>query len=176
MGPWFHGGWSRSDGDTLGNVQFGSKTAEFYRDKIEFPFFKHYLKGKDDPKLPEAYVFETGTNSGAATTPGRRRTRRRRTLYFHADGKLSFDAPATPAPRFDEYISDPAKPVPYIGGHGDRHDPRVHGGRPALRLDAPDVLVVPDRRARRTTYDRRPDRPRRCSSPPPAPTPTGWSS
>ena len=62
MGPWFHGGWSRSDGDSLGRVQFGSKTAVFYRDEIEFPFFNHWLKDKDDPKLPEAFVFETGTN------------------------------------------------------------------------------------------------------------------
>ena len=62
MGPWFHGGWSRSDGDRLGNVRFGSKTAEFYRNEIEFPFFNYWLKGKGDPKLPEAFVFETGTN------------------------------------------------------------------------------------------------------------------
>ena len=45
MGPWFHGGWSSSDGESLGAVQFGSKTSEFYRDQIEFPFFQHFLKG-----------------------------------------------------------------------------------------------------------------------------------
>ena len=62
MGPWFHGGWSRGDGESLGNVHFGSKTSPFYQENIEFPFFNFYLKGKGDPKLPEAYVFETGKN------------------------------------------------------------------------------------------------------------------
>jgi len=63
MGPWHHGGWGRiGNGDDLGNVQFYAKTSEFYREKILFPFFQHFLKGKPDPKLPEAYVFETGTN------------------------------------------------------------------------------------------------------------------
>src|SRR2546421_13031411 len=62
MGPWFHGGWSRSDGDVLGNVRFGSKTSVFYRENIEFPFFSYWLKGKKNPSLPKAYVFETGAN------------------------------------------------------------------------------------------------------------------
>src|SRR5262249_20149788 len=43
MGPWRHGGWSRSDGQRLGNVSFGSKTAEFYQSEIELPFFEHFL-------------------------------------------------------------------------------------------------------------------------------------
>jgi hypothetical protein len=43
MGPWFHGGWARSDGDRLGHARFGSKTAEYYRDRIELPFFNIYL-------------------------------------------------------------------------------------------------------------------------------------
>ena len=51
MGPWCHGCWARSDGDHLGNVKFGSKTSEYYRENIEFPFFEHYLKGKGDPEL-----------------------------------------------------------------------------------------------------------------------------
>jgi len=116
MGPWFHGGWSRSDGDSLGFVKFGSKTAEFYRNEIEFPFFNHWLKDKDDPKLPEAFVFETGTNQWRREDAWPPKNVQARTLYLHAGGKLSFDAPAEPATAFDEYISDPAKPVPYIGG------------------------------------------------------------
>ena len=62
MGPWSHGGWSRSDGAKLGPVSFSSKTGEFYRERIEFPFFQYYLKGKGSPSFPEAWVFETGTN------------------------------------------------------------------------------------------------------------------
>jgi putative CocE/NonD family hydrolase len=62
MGPWIHGGWSRSTGETLGNIRFGDKTSVFYRETIEFPFFGHYLKDKPDPQLPKAYIFDTGSN------------------------------------------------------------------------------------------------------------------
>jgi len=114
MGPWFHGGWARSDGDSLGHVQFNSKTAVFYREEIEFPFFNFWLKGKGDGKLPEAYVFETGTNQWRKEDAWPPRDAQPKALYFHANGLLSFDAPKENA-AFDEYISDPAKPVPYIG-------------------------------------------------------------
>jgi putative CocE/NonD family hydrolase len=116
MGPWFHGGWARSDGDQLGFVNFGSKTSEFYRDQIELPFFNHWLKGKDDPKLPEAFVFETGSNQWRREDAWPPKGVQSKTLYLHADGKLSFDAPKESGQAFDEYISDPNKPVPYING------------------------------------------------------------
>lgn len=117
MGPWFHGGWSRGDGDHLGFVNFDSKTSEFFREKIEFPFFNYYLKEKGDGnKLPEAYVFETGTNIWRAQDAWPPKTAAPKSLYFLPNGKLSFTAPADSA-GFDEYISDPAKPVPYIAGY-----------------------------------------------------------
>lgn len=116
MGPWFHGGWSRGDGDHLGFVGFDAKTAEFYRENIEFPFFDFYLKGKGDGKLPEAYVFETGTNIWHKRDSWPPKEAVSKTLYFEANGKLSFDRPAA-VEGFDEYISDPAKPVPYIAGY-----------------------------------------------------------
>src|SRR5437016_2352351 len=62
MGPWVHGGWAGGDGDRLGPVPFNAKTAEFYRDNIEFPFFLYHLKDKGEPRLPKAYMFETGRN------------------------------------------------------------------------------------------------------------------
>ncbi len=62
MGPWAHGDWHRGDGERLGNVAFHQKSAAFYRNEIELPFLNHFLKALADPKLPEAYVFETGTN------------------------------------------------------------------------------------------------------------------
>jgi putative CocE/NonD family hydrolase len=114
MGPWFHGGWSRSDGDKLGFVEFGSKTAVFYREEIEFPFFNYWLKGKGDPKLPEAFVFETGTNRWRREDAWPPKDAQSRTLYLHADGALRWTAPTDSG--FDEYISDPAKPVPFING------------------------------------------------------------
>jgi putative CocE/NonD family hydrolase len=109
MGPWSHGGWM-SDGDRLGNARFASKTGAFFRERIMLAFFAHHLKGKPDPKLPEAYVFETGRNQWRKHDAWPPRAAASRTLYFHADGKLAFDAPA--AAGFDEYVSDPNRPVP----------------------------------------------------------------
>jgi putative CocE/NonD family hydrolase len=114
MGPWFHGGWSRSDGDKLGFVDFGAKTSLFYRDEIEFPFFNYWLKGKEDPKLPEAFVFETGTNQWRRESAWPPKNAHPQTLYFDAGGRLSLEAPKDSG--FEEYVSDPAKPVPYVNG------------------------------------------------------------
>jgi hypothetical protein len=116
MGPWYHGGWSRSDGSSLGEVTFGSKTGEFYREKIELPFFDAHLKGRGDPALPEAYVFETGTNLWRRHDVWPPREVESRTLYFRENGQLSFEPPTAADEAFDEYLSDPARPVPYIPG------------------------------------------------------------
>ncbi len=93
IGPWTHGGWSRTDGDRLGDVTFNAKTSLFYRAQIEYPFFEHYLKGKPAPALPKAYVFETGTNVWKTYDAWPPKQAAAKTLYFHAGGKLSFDAP-----------------------------------------------------------------------------------
>ncbi|WP_394782363.1 CocE/NonD family hydrolase, partial [Undibacterium sp.] len=116
IGPWSHGSWARNDGKTLGNVGFDSKTGEYYRKNIVFPFFEQYLKGgKDTKPQPEAQVFETGTNvwkSYAAWPP---QQAQKLTLYLNANGSLTWQQPAADAPAYDEYVSDPKKPVPYIG-------------------------------------------------------------
>jgi len=113
FGPWVHGGWARSDGDHLGDVTFDAKTADFFRKSIQFPFFEYYLKGKGSP-MPEAYVFETGTNLWRKYPSWPPPGVAAKTLYFHAGGKLSFDPP-TAGEGFDEYVSDPAHPVPFVG-------------------------------------------------------------
>ncbi|HKA19317.1 MAG TPA: CocE/NonD family hydrolase [Blastocatellia bacterium] len=113
MGPWFHGGWSRSDGDMLGDVRFGSKTGEFYRENIELPFFNYYLKDKGTLKLPEAYVFETGSNKWKTYEQWPPANAHLESLYLDSNGKLSFTTPAD-SKSFDEYVSDPSKPVPFI--------------------------------------------------------------
>jgi putative CocE/NonD family hydrolase len=115
MGPWSHGGWSRTDGDHLGNVWFSGKQSIFYREKIEFPFFEHHLKGTPDPQLPEAYVFETGTNQWRRYDAWPPKQAKPAALYLGPNGQLTFTKPAA-GPDFDEYISDPTKPVPFITG------------------------------------------------------------
>jgi len=125
MGPWAHGDWHAKDGERLGHVSFQQKTSEFYRQHIELPFLKHFLKGAADPKLPEAFVFETGTNQWRKYDAWPPKAVHERTLHFHPGGKLSFEPVASDrvtgggasgdeASGYDEYVSDPAKPVPFI--------------------------------------------------------------
>jgi putative CocE/NonD family hydrolase len=111
MGPWCHGCWARTEGDHLGNVWFGAKTSVYYREHIEFPFFEHYLKGKPDPNLAKATVFETGTDQWREYDSWPPKNTKKVSLYVAAGGKLLLQ-PAEGAP-YDEYVSDPAKPVPY---------------------------------------------------------------
>ena len=113
VGPWNHGGFSRGDGDRLGNVNFGSKTALYYREKIEFPFFSYYLKAKGDGKFPKAWVFQTGMNQWRRFDAWPPPVAKPTTVFLDAKGKLSWQQPAQAA--FDEYLSDPNKPVPYVG-------------------------------------------------------------
>jgi putative CocE/NonD family hydrolase len=113
MGPWFHGGWSRSDGESLGPVQFNSKTSEYFREQLELPFFEHYLKGTKTAPLAKATVFETGENRWRHFESWPPAAAKARTLNFAANGKLSLEEPADEKNACDEFVSDPAKPVPY---------------------------------------------------------------
>jgi putative CocE/NonD family hydrolase len=142
MGPWTHGQWSRGPGDRVGDVDFHVKTGEHYREKIELPFFRQFLKGDTNRFQPEAQMFETGTHRWRrfdAWPPARATSQ---TLYFHPGGRL---VAGTPPPAtdtgYDEFPSDPAKPVPfsqevttdYPRGYP-THDQRFAASRP-------DVLV-----------------------------------
>jgi uncharacterized protein len=114
VGPWVHGGWARYDGEHLGRAEFASNTGDFYRKNIVFPFFEHYLKDAPDPKLPKAYVFETGTNVWRRYSSWPPKNAEGRTLYLQPNGGLSFEAAKNDSSAFDEYVSDPAKPVPFV--------------------------------------------------------------
>src|SRR5579872_5662653 len=118
MGPWHHG-QEIGDGSTLGALRFNSDTGLYFRENILGPFLAQYLK-EGAPKADVAPVtaFETGTNtwrrlpswpsgceSGCAPKPT--------PLYLNAGLTASFDAPTAGGAAFDEYVSDPAKPVPY---------------------------------------------------------------
>jgi uncharacterized protein len=115
VGPWNHGGWSRSDGQKLGRIEFGSKTSEYYRRNILAPFLAYQLKDKGKLDLSEALTFRTGANEWVrhdAWPPNQNVTVQR--LYLREGGKLSFNAPAAAGKEeFDSYVSDPANPVPY---------------------------------------------------------------
>ncbi|MEW6251468.1 MAG: CocE/NonD family hydrolase [Planctomycetota bacterium] len=191
MGPWDHGGWSFGDGDRLGDIEFGEKTGQFYREQIEFPFFQHFLKDEGEPNLPEAYMFETGVNRWRRFDDWPSRDAENKDLFFIAGGGLSFErpgasrsdgsrleasrsdgsrwgesqrAPARSAARsasaagenegkpaeFDEYISDPARPVPYTAFIATEYprsypveDQRFAARRPDVAVYKTDVLGEP---------------------------------
>jgi len=141
MGPWSHGGWM-GEGDKLGNVRFGSDTAVFFRDQIMLPFFVYYLKGKEDPKLPEAYVFETGRNQWHKHEKWPPSSGVERAFFLAPAGKLSTAQVQGEAGQgFDEYVSDPSKPVPFTAEitEGMTYNYMTSDQRFAARR--PDVLV-----------------------------------
>jgi putative CocE/NonD family hydrolase len=137
VGPWRHGGWSGGTGDSLGAIPFGSNTAEYFRDKIQAPFFAYYLKDKGTKDFPQAITFESGANEWRRWDqwPPTKSTELG-SLYFGANELLVLGDPkkgsplqvagtAAPSPSaaveaapslglpYDEYVSDPAHPVPY---------------------------------------------------------------
>ena len=139
MGPWVHGGWARGLGDHLGDVDFGGPTAPFYREKIEFAFFNYYLKGVD-LDIPKVSAFETGVNKWKQFKNWPPQEAESKSLYFLPNGKLSFNKPVT-TDSFDEFISDPNKPVPFIDGITMDHKREFMTGDQRFAARRPDVLT-----------------------------------
>ena len=139
MGPWSHGGWARGEGARLGNLDFGSKTALFFQEQIQFPFFMHYLKDAKG-ELPEAWMFLTGKNEWRKLGEWPPKGLAAKTFYLSAGGALRTEPPAE-ARAWDEYISDPNRPVPYVGytATGMNGDYMTEDQRFAAQR--PDVLV-----------------------------------
>jgi putative CocE/NonD family hydrolase len=162
MGPWHHG-QEIEDAYSLGALKFGSDTGTYFRQHILRPFLDQYLKdGAGKADIAPVSAFETGTNvwrrlpawpagcsSGCAPKPT--------ALYLGAELKLSMTAPAAADAPFDEYISDPAKPVPFrarpsqpVGYTTELtwsqwlvDDQREASGRPDVLVFTSDVLTAP---------------------------------
>jgi len=117
LGPWNHG-QGRREGRGIGEIQFEGDTATWFRRTIMQPFLDHYLKDTPMPDTPRALVYETGADqwhhydawprSCAEGCPDHARN-----LYLLPGGRLGFEQPAPLTREYDEYVSDPAKPVPY---------------------------------------------------------------
>ena len=112
MGPWYHEEWSSKDGTRLGNINFGSNTAVTYQNEMIIPFFNYYLKGKNDPELARATIFFTGENKWRKFDAWPARNTSELKIYLQENNGLSAKAPDHET-AFDEYLSDPAHPVPY---------------------------------------------------------------
>jgi putative CocE/NonD family hydrolase len=132
MGPWRHGGWASGSGEKLGPVKFGAKTAESFREHIEFRFFEFHLKGQGAWNPPKALVFETGRNSWHRHETWPPKETQPRSLFLHGGGKLAFAKPTDFSARgYDEYVSDLARPVPYTR---------------TIAIDCPSEFMVEDQR------------------------------
>ena len=114
IGPWFHGAWGgRGDGSYLGNVRFGSKTAEWYQNNLEVPFFNYYLKGKgDSASISEATVFFSGENQWHRLKQWPPVGEQTQNIYLQPNGGLGWNKPSTSG-SYSQYTSDPSRPVPY---------------------------------------------------------------
>lgn len=148
MGPWAHGWWSADNLDSLGYIKFGSNLSNFFADSLEVAFFDHYLRGVGDPHLSEATVFMTGANEWKHLDAWPPKNATARNIYLREDGGLSFDAPKGDGNQYDEYISDPAKPVPYTSeinhwynGAFMLEDQRFAGRRPDVLVYQTDILT-----------------------------------
>lgn len=148
MGPWTHGGWNRTKGSELNAFTFGSNTSEYYQDSIEFPFFNYYLKGKGSSALPEASIFITGSNQWRKFDKWPPKNSEAKNLFITDENKLSFDNSTKNS--FEEFLSDPNKPVPYTAKQLDSRsfynreymieDQRFAAARPDVLVYQTDVL------------------------------------
>ena len=146
MGPWSHGQWAGDLGEHLGNVHFGANTGEHYKE-VELEFFNFYLKDKGKLTMPEADIFITGENKWHSFDTWPPKNLAEKTLYFQPDGGISSSAPTAKA-SFDEYVSDPMKPVPYTEDVHLRRtreymtdDQRFAARRPDVMVYQTDVLT-----------------------------------
>jgi hypothetical protein len=159
MGPWFHSQINRK-GWSLGPLLWTGDTTRQYRHDVLLPFFTQYLvDGAPKAGTPPVQVYNTGENhwdrftqwplSCESGCPNKSRP-----LYLEAGGKLSFDAPDAESGKYTEYVSDPAKPVPFsprpfVATDTDAwrtwlvHDQRFVDGRPDVLTFVSDPLTAP---------------------------------
>ena len=140
MGPWHHGQWASDSGERLGQGVWGQATGSFFREQVEKPFFDHHLSGKPDPNLPKAFLFEGGRNRWRAFDLWPPRQAKARSFYLQEGGHIG---PQRPGSRksFDEFISDPAKPVPFMQEIATGHSLDYLVADQRFASTRPDVMV-----------------------------------
>lgn len=141
MGPWHHGQWSTTDGTHLGHIRFGSNTVQWYAENLEEPFFNYYLKGKGSiENIKEANVFFTGENEWRQFSEWPPKGIADKALYLLPNGNLGWEKSGSEN-AYTSYISDPAKPVPYIDGVSSRRTVEYMDDDQRFAARRPDVLV-----------------------------------
>ena len=146
MGPWTHGGWASGTWTRYASYDFSSNLNDYYHQQVETPFFNYYLKNKGSFDLPEATVFETGSNEWRKYNTWPPTNSMPVKFYFQPGGKLALATASTKS--FHEYLSDPAKPVPYTniisGGRNNEYlaeDQRFAAQRPDVLVFETDTLT-----------------------------------
>ena len=115
MGPWTHGGWSRKDGDRLGEILVkSSEASDYYQKYFELPFFEYHLKGKGKIELPEALIYDTGLCKWDSLSSWPPKNISEKTFFFGPDHSLDRVAQTMEKGcEYDEFVGDPEKPVPH---------------------------------------------------------------
>ena len=143
MGPWTHGGWAGGSWTKFGALDFGQNVNDYYHN-IETKFFNHYLKDSAMTTLPEATVFQTGSNQWKEYATWPPVEAKPVKFFLQEKGGLATGSPAAGAGEnagFDEYVSDPAHPVPYIDGIHSERDNQYIVTDQRFAAERPDVLV-----------------------------------
>ncbi|WP_099371842.1 CocE/NonD family hydrolase [Sphingobacterium sp. 1.A.5] len=140
MGPWFHGGWVRSEGDSFGDIRFGQKTSLDYQKKFEEPFFDYYLKGEGSFNPAEANVFFSGFNEWHSFDQWPPKNAEEVDLFLNENGQISM-SPISETESFTEYTSDPNKPVPFQEGIIENRTREYMVADQRFVANRPDVLV-----------------------------------
>lgn len=140
-GPWFHGGWKRSTGERLGNIWFGKGNSDYFIKNVEVPFFEYYLNGKGSlDQVKEATIFVSGENKWHQFDQWPPKNISSSNLYLQQNSNLAFSKP-TATNNFDEYVSDPTKPVPYTENVGSARTTEYMTDDQRFAARRPDVLV-----------------------------------
>ncbi len=111
MGPWSHGQWAFGEAKKLGNVEWGLDANQKFME-LEKRFFDFYLKGEGASGVPEASIFITGANEWRTFETWPPKNVVQKSLFFQPAGAINYSSPDVKS-SFDEYVSDPLKPVPY---------------------------------------------------------------
>jgi len=146
MGPWSHGQWAFGEGNNLGNVYWGLDANKDFAD-LERRFFDYYLKGEGTENIPEARIFVTGANEWRSFETWPPKNVSEKNIFLLPKGVASFSSPKDKE-SFDEYVSDPMKPVPYTEDvHTQRtaeymtDDQRFASRRPDVMVYQTDLLT-----------------------------------
>jgi putative CocE/NonD family hydrolase len=140
MGPWTHGAWARNNWTHFGTYDFGSNVNDYFQDSLQTKFFNYYLKDKGSFDASEATVYETGSNEWKHFNKWPPANSLKEDLYLAANKSLSGEKENS-AKDFDQYISDPANPVPYTGVVAGRRNNEYMVEDQRFAANRPDVLV-----------------------------------